>query len=123
MDWLALPSEHRMTTQIEMALTNHRENVTEDDVETLRAWLLSHGWQTRKQLSTGLGWSERKIRDVAELMGSSIVRGQSGFKLTDQITRDDLGSALQAAQAFISQGKRMIKYGVTLKTKIHRVIN
>lgn len=99
-----------------------REGVTDADVAQLRSWLAMHGWQTRKQLVEGLGWSERKIRDVAELMGSAIVRSQSGFKLTEQITRDDLPSALQAAQAAISQGKRMIRYGFKLKKQLHTVV-
>jgi hypothetical protein len=98
------------------------EGVTDADVEALRGWLATHGWQSRKQLHTGLGWSERKIRDVAELMGSGVVRSQVGFRLTEQITRDDVSAALQAAQAAISQGKRMIRYGIALKNRLHEVI-
>jgi hypothetical protein len=90
--------------------------------EELKVRLGLHGWQTRKQLSLALGWPERQIRDVAESMGAEIVRGQKGFKLTKNITRDDLPAALQASDAAISQGKRMIRYGIALRKKLHQII-
>jgi hypothetical protein len=98
-----------------------RPGVTPDDVSRLRHWLTSvpRDWQTRRQLTVFLGWSERKLRDVAESMGSEIVRGQRGFKLTADLERDDLSSAAQAADAALSQGKRMIRYGLALKRKLH----
>lgn len=107
-----------MTTQLEFL----QDDVTATDVATLRQWLSDHGWQTRRQLASGLGWCERKIRVVAELMGDEVVRGQQGFKLSAGITRDDLPAALQAAQAAISQGKRMIRYGLKLNRKLHALI-
>jgi hypothetical protein len=90
--------------------------------EQLRAHLEIMGWQTRKQLCLALGWSERQVRDVAESMGADIVRGQSGFKLTSQITRDDLPQALQSADAFVSQGTKMIHYALKLKSRLHALI-
>lgn len=98
---------------------NFRPGVTELDVRRLESFLALFGWQTRKQLADAFGWSERKIRDVAESMGSAIVRGQRGFKLTQDLTRDDLGHAAQAADAALSQGKRMIRYGLALRRKLH----
>jgi hypothetical protein len=79
-------------------------------------------WQTRKQLCASIGWSERQLRDVAESLGTDIVRGQAGFKLTSQITRDDLPQALQSADAFVSQGTKMIHYALKLKSKLHALI-
>lgn len=102
--------------------TTFNLEATPGDVETLRAWLSTHGWQTRRDLVAGLGWTERKVRIVAELMGANIVRGQAGFKLTTQLTREDLGSAVQAADAALSQGKRMIRYGLALKRKLHQAV-
>lgn len=107
------------TTQPEFAF---RPGVTSDDVETLRDFLSPRGWQTRRKITFALDWSERKIRDVAESMGSDIVRGQLGFKLASVLTRDDLTPAAQAADAAISQGKRMIRYGLALKRKLHAQI-
>lgn len=107
-----------MSTQLEFL----QQGVTDADVDALRGWLASHDWQTRRQLASGLGWSERRIRFVAEAMGVEIVRGQRGFKLTSKITRDDLPAVLQAGQASISQGKGMINYGMQLLHKVHEVV-
>lgn len=101
---------------------NFRPGVTGDDVARLTGYLRLEGWQTRHEIATCLGWSERKIRDVAESMGSSIVRGQRGFKLTADLERDDLSAAAQAADAALSQGKRMIRYGLALKRQLHAKI-
>ncbi|KAF0176481.1 MAG: hypothetical protein FD161_3020 [Limisphaerales bacterium] len=101
------------------------EGVTEADVAELRAWLLTHGWQTRRQLAEGLGWSERKIREVAEGMGADIVRcgmKDRGFKLTEQLTREDLEAAKQAADAAISQAKKQEAYGLALLRRIHQLV-
>lgn len=105
-----------MTAQTEL---NLRPGVTSDDVETLRDFLAPRGWQTRRQITFALDWSERKIRDVAESLGSDVVRGQLGFKLSATLQREDLSVAAQAADAAISQGKRMIRYGLNLKRKLH----
>ena len=94
--------------------------VTADDVETLRDFLAPRGWQTRRQITFALDWSERKIRRVAESMGSDIVRGQCGFKLVDVLEREDFSDAIQAADAAISQGKGLIRYGFALKNKLHK---
>lgn len=99
-----------------------RNGVTPDESQQLKSLLVACGWQTRQQLSSALGWSERKIRDVAESMGSEIVRGQKGFKLTSDLGRDDLSAAAQAADAALSQGKRMVRYGLSLKRKLHQRI-
>lgn len=98
------------------------EGITEAEVAELRAWLLTHGWQTRRQLAEGLGWSERKIREVAEGMGADIVRCQHGFKLTEQLTREDLESAKQAADAALSQAKKQEAYGLALLRRIHQLV-
>ena len=55
-------------------------------------------------------------------LGPDIVRGQAGFKLTARLDRDDLPAAHQAADAFISQGKRMIKYACALKRRLHGLL-
>lgn len=98
------------------------EGVTDAEVATLRAWLLAHGWQTRKQLVEGLGWTERKIREVAEAMGADIVRGQPGFKLTESLTRADLEAAKQAADAALSQAHKQEAYGRALLRRIHALV-
>jgi hypothetical protein len=107
-----------MSNQLEM----FRPGVTRDDVAELSRWLHRKGWQTRAEIAVNLLWSERKIRDVAESMGASVVRGQNGFKLTADLDRSELGALTQAADAALSQGKRMIRYGLALRRKGHEVL-
>jgi len=109
-----------MTTQPELF-----PNVASADKDLLRAHLFNFGWQTRRQICLATGWSERKVRDVAESFGSDIVRGQAGFKLTDQVNRDnpsDLARAMQAADSFASQGNRMLNYSAGLRRRLHAII-
>jgi hypothetical protein len=89
------------------------------DAVRLRARLAVAGWQTRKQLCEHFGWSERYVRQLAERLGSEIVRCQAGFKLFEQINRDELPLVLQSSDAFLSQGKRMIRYALSLRKNLH----
>ena len=92
------------------------------DAEKLRAHLHCYGWRTRAQICEALGWSERQVRSVAESLGADVVRSQSGFKLTEALTREDLPAAQQAADAYLSQGKRMIRYSIALRRHLHTLI-
>ena len=108
-----------MSAQLEM----FTGGVSDVDVSTLRAWLAVRGWQTRAQIAAGLGWHIRKISVVADLLGTDIIRGQHGFKLTDQLTTDDLPFALESAEHFISRGKDEIRHGIALKKRLHEMIS
>jgi len=108
-----------MTAQLALKWS---QGTQEADADDLRGALRGVDWQTRRQLCASLGWTERRLREAAELLGSEIVRGQSGFKLTASITRDDFSSASQASSAAISQGKRMIRYGLALRRRLHAVV-
>ena len=94
----------------------------EADVMELRGWLLNHGWQSRAQLCEGLGWNERDLRSALEGLGADVVRSQRGFKLTEQIRRDELGMAAQACDAALSQGKKQIRYALALRRRIHEIV-
>jgi len=107
-----------MDTQLEI----FTGGVTESDAMELRAWLATHGWQTRAQLAAGLGWPWRKVCAVAQQMGADVVRGQAGFKLTEQITRDELPAIQQAADAALSQAKKQETYGLALLRRIHGMV-
>ena len=96
--------------------------VSDADVNTLRSWLASRGWQTRQQINQGLGWPIRKIPAVADLLGTDIIRGQRGFKLTEQLTAEDMPFALQSAEHFISRCKNEIRHGLALKKRLHELI-
>jgi hypothetical protein len=97
------------------------EGSLEADIARLRVALSEPGWHSRRMLCTALGWSEDTLRHTLEAMGATVVRSQRGFKLTAHVTRDDLPHATQAADAFLSQGKKMIRYALALK-RHHRVI-
>lgn len=91
--------------------------------ENLRAHLGYYKtFRTRAQICESLGWTERQLRDVAESLGADIVRCQAGFKLTADIQREELGIALQASDSFLSQGKRMIRYALSLRKNLHHLI-
>jgi hypothetical protein len=94
----------------------------EVDRTNLRAHLMSHGWQTRGECCRALVWDERKLRAVAESMGSDIVRCQMGFKLTDSLSRDDVSAALQGCDAGESQAKKQLAYVAALRRRIHSII-
>jgi hypothetical protein len=92
------------------------------DQDHLRAHLKFYGWRTREQICGVLGWTERHLRMVAEEMGTEVVRCQRGFKLRSQLSREEISAALQGADAFISQGKKNIRYGLHLKRDLHAMI-
>jgi len=116
-----------MTTQPDLftpgkAPVELTRGVTESDQLNLRAHLMSHGWQTRKEICTALVWEERKLRAVAESIGTDIVRCQLGYKLTDTCTRDDVSAALQGCDAFESQAKKELLYSTGLRRRLHALI-
>lgn len=79
-------------------------------------------WMTRRNLMAALQWDQRKIRAVLESLGADVVRGQKGFMLTDRVKTEELGVAVRCSDAWISQGKSMVRYGVALKRKLHKRI-
>lgn len=93
------------------------------DADLLRSHLAGTGWQTRAQITRALGWTERQLRSAAESLGPDLVRGQAGFKLTSRLDREDLPLATQAADAFVSQGKRMIRHGLALRKRLHTLLS
>ncbi len=93
------------------------------DISNFRAALISAGcWQTRAQLCQSLGWPDRKVREAAEQLGPEVVRCQAGFKLCDQITREDLDLVKQAIDAFHSQARKMETYAHGLRIRLHALI-
>ena len=98
------------------------EDTQPDDPVVLRRLLTSNDWMTRAQLGFALGWSARRVRAAAEELGPDVVRGQHGFKLTEKIQRAELPDLVQASDAALSQGKRMIRYGLALRRRGHEVM-
>jgi hypothetical protein len=111
-----------VSAAIQPELFRPEENTLEANIARLRLALDDRGWHNRRDLCLQLGWREDDLRHTLEALGSEVVRGQRGFKLTCHITRDDLKHATQAADAALSQGKKMIRYALSLKRRLHRVI-
>jgi hypothetical protein len=108
-------------TQSELSF---EQPLNDAEIALLRSHLEAHGgWQTRRQICEALAWTERQVRINAEALGSEIVRGQAGFKLTSRITREDLEMAVQAADAALSQSRKMAEYGLALKRRLHALIH
>lgn len=115
-------SQHRVTNDLDQPDLPFTADA--DDQAQLRRVLRSHPfeWQTRKQLCTSLAWTERRLRDVLETLGTEVVRCQAGFKLTDLLDRSEATIAIQGSDAAISQGKKQIRYGLALRRRIHHLI-
>lgn len=115
-----------MISPVELDLFSfaNRAAIAPEPTIDLRSYLASrpNDWRTRAQICGDLHCNERAVREAAEALGSEIVRGQEGFKLTQNLSREDLGAAKQASDAFLSQGKRMIRYALALKRKLHQRI-
>jgi hypothetical protein len=60
--------------------------------------------------------------EAAEQLGAEVVRCQAGFKLCDQITREDLDLVKQAIDAFHSQARKMETYAHGLRRRLHAMI-
>ena len=91
------------------------------DVEELRRVLRELGcWVKREQLVRLTGWSERTLRDLLHALGADVVRStEEGFKLTDDLTDDELGIAKRAADFAVAQARVQGTYGVRLRRRLH----
>ena len=101
------------------------KGVTEADLANLRSYLISSAasWRTRDDIGAALKWEDRKIRAAAQALGSTIIRGQLGYKLTAACTRDDAPLMLQAADAAGSQARHMRAYELEVRKAIHSLIH
>jgi len=100
---------------------NH-ERPIEQDAGALRHLLAQHDWLTRDECAAALTWDVRRVRATAEHLGADIIRGQQGYKLTRNLTRDDFTAVKQAADAAISQAKKQEAYGLALLHKLHALL-
>jgi hypothetical protein len=105
------------TTATELPLFKAQKE--DPNVGRFLALLRAYGHLTRKQIGAITGWTERDVRALAEAAGLEVVRGQKGFCLFDGAAADEI---LDAAEDSVSQGKKMIRYGLGLKRMLHRRI-
>jgi hypothetical protein len=100
----------------QLPLSFVRDAKPEADLARLIAVLREHGWLTRDALGRLTGWPERYLRALAEAAPDQIVRGQKGFNLIELADETEI---LRAAEAQISQGKKMIRCGCRWKRLLH----
>src|ERR1035441_8680738 len=110
-------TEYAMTTQLDLfpqpAPADSKASDTERADFRYRL-IFANTWQTRDQLCASLGWSDRKVRAVAESLGAEVVRGQQGFKLLEQITKEEEPLVREAISTFHSQARKMEEYSKSL---------
>lgn len=90
-----------------------------EEVAGLVRTLEDRGWLTRRELADLLGWTERKIRAVAEAAGAKVVRGPRGFASVNRAGLDDV---LHCARIAESQGRKMIDYAAALRRRCHGMV-
>jgi hypothetical protein len=92
------------------------------DIERLLAYLTTHsGWVPAKQLLADLGFSDRKVRQLAEQSDALVVSwpGSPGYRHFSHCTAEELA---HAADAHISQGRRQIGRGLRIRKRAHQTI-
>jgi hypothetical protein len=78
-------------------------------------------WIPAKQLLADLGFSDRKVRQLAEQSEARIISypGSPGYRHFHHCTTDELA---HAADAHISQGRRQIARGLRIRKRAHETI-
>lgn len=80
-----------------------RADVSAGQVAELVAALAGQGWRFRRDLQRELGWSERKVRDVAEHSDGQIIGSDRGYKLTADATPEDMNAYVGRQRAQITR--------------------
>jgi len=80
----------------------------------------SHDWMTARQIIAAC-FGKLHDRDVRELASASrwIISGQRGYKHIEHATAEE---SAHAANWLISQGKKMIKRGIAIRTNAHKLL-
>jgi hypothetical protein len=101
------------------ALAERDSKATDAERADFRSHLISAGrWLTRADLCAATGWSDRKVRAIAESLGSEVVRCQHGFKLLEQITKEEEPIVREAIATFRSQAAKMEDYSKSLAHRL-----
>jgi hypothetical protein len=105
-----------MIVQLDLPIAHDDPRIAE-----LITILRDRGWITRRQIHELTGWSDRDVRAIAEAAFAAsgrpkIVRGPLGFAVFDRATDDQIHHAADIA---VSQGKKMIRYGLALRRALH----
>lgn len=109
-----------MTEQLE--LDSYRPAHTDaDEVARLISLLSASGtWLNAREITEQLGWSDRKIRDLASHSDGRIISGNSGYKHTRHATPDEMQ---EFYGRLVNQAKVMIQRAIKAKRTHHACIS
>lgn len=60
------------------------------EVSSLLRYLTGKGWVLRRQIEQDLGWSERKVRAVAEHADGQLLGTNAGYRLTVEASSEEM---------------------------------
>lgn len=107
-----------MTEQLE--LTDYTRPADQDEVSRLVQLLAAAGtWLTAREIRDQIGWSDRKVREIASQSQGQIISGNSGYKHNRHATPEELN---EFYGRMVSQGKEMIKRAILAKRTHHQLI-
>lgn len=81
-----------MSEQLEL-IKAKGPKVTPEEISALVAVIRDRGWLTASEITRTICWPDRKIRAVANASEGQIISGQSGYKLTNQATIEEIEHA------------------------------
>jgi hypothetical protein len=107
-----------MDSTPELDLPMAKPLVTPEQIELVGDFLRGKGWVKAPVICAALSISDRRLRVIVEYSDSRILSspGSPGYRLFD---REALPEADRAADRFISQGKRMIQHGISIRRRFH----
>ena len=106
-----------MNTPSQQELFARRDRATSvSDIQLLSHWLLGRGWQKAAVIQRALGWTDRKIRAVANESRGEVISGQRGYRLAAEATRDELQ---HAANWLRHQSKAMCLRAIAIENYLH----
>lgn len=90
------------------------------DIDRLKAQLAGQGWQSCATISQATGWTDRKIRALANAAAGAVISGQRGYRLTSEATPAEIRHAWTW---LASQGDAMRLRAHQIRTQAHQQIS
>lgn len=107
-----------MVENLELDFSHRPPPVSADQVDALCAYLEGKGWVKASMIEAEIEIDERKVRRLAEKSDGRILSTNRGYRLFDEkVTLED---AHDAADRLISQGRNMIKRGISIRRRYHQ---
>jgi hypothetical protein len=104
-----------MSENLELDFSHRPPKPSVDEVDAVCAFLQGKGWIRAAQIEQEIDIDDRRMRVLAEKSEGRILSGQKGYRFYDEAT--PLEEASHAANWLISQGKKMIRRGITVRRR------